>query len=681
MAHVTRRPSPLLLALGLSLGMLFLAGRPPCEGFDPKNMDASVNPCADFFEYAAGAWERRTSIPPSYSQYGVDQEVEQRTFAIVKDLLEGAATDTLAPEGSERQKVGDFFASGMDVARIEAEGVRPLESFFARIAAVRDRKALADEIARLQEMNVGAAFQFEVGPDDTNSALNIPQLSQGGLSLPDRDYYLTQDASSKRLRAQYAEHVTRMFRHLGDGAATAGRNARTVMRLEMRLARASMPLEETQDPIATYHKVSRKSLGTRASGFEWDAYFRWLGLDNLETLIIRQPKFFRELGLMAAGVPLSDWKTYLRWHLLRATARYLNSPFEREAFAFNGTILQGTQELPPRWKRVLGETDGVLGEALGKLYVERAFSPQAKQKALEMVGNLKAALRGRIQTLDWMSESAKTQAMAKLEAMRVKIGYPDVWRDYSTLEIGRNSYLRNVIAGRAFEFRRNLAKTDKPVDRAEWSMTPITNNAYYDPTLNEINFPAGILQPPYFDPEADDAVNYGNIGATIGHEMTHGFDDGGRKYDARGNLRNWWTPEDEKAFRERTALLAKQFDAYEPIPGRRLNGTLTLDENIADLGGLKIAYDAFKLSQQDKPPPGLLDGFTPAQRFFLSYAETWRIKVRDEALRARLMTDEHAPARYRVLGPLANMPEFSEAFGCKEGDAMVRPPRDRPRIW
>ena len=389
MARMTRRPLSLLLAL--TLGVVFLAGRPPCEGFDPKNMDTSVSPCADFFEYAAGAWERRTSIPPSYSQYGVDQEVEQRTFAIVKDLLEGAATDTLAPKGSERQKVGDFFASGMDVARIEAEGVRPLESFFARIAAVRDRKALAAEIARLQEMGAGAGFQFEVGPDDRNSARNIPQLSQGGLSLPDRDYYLRQDASSKRLRAQYGEHVTRMFRLLGDGAATAGRNARTVLRLETRLARASMPLEETQDPIATYHKVSRKRLGMRAPGFAWDAYFRALGLDNLETLVIRQPKFFRELGLMAAGVPLSDWKTYLRWHLLRATARYLNSPFEREAFAFNGTILQGTQELPPRWKRVLGETDGVLGEALGKLYVERAFSPQAKQKALEMVGNLKAA--------------------------------------------------------------------------------------------------------------------------------------------------------------------------------------------------------------------------------------------------------------------------------------------------
>jgi putative endopeptidase len=679
MAPGTRCVRSLFLALGLST--MLLASGQPCDGFDPENMDTGVNPCADFFAYATGAWERRTSIPPAYSQYGVDQEVEQRTFTIVKAVLEGAAADTSAPKGSERQKVGDFFASGMDTARIEAEGARPLEPFLARISTIRTRRALATEIARLQEIGADAAFQLEVGPDDTNSTLNIAQLSQGGLGLPERDYYLAQDAPSNRLRSQYVEHVTRMFRLLGDGAATARRNAQAVMRLEVRLARASMPLAETQDPIATYHKMTRESLGTRAPGFEWDAYFHALGLDSVKMLVVRQPKFLREMGRMALGVPLSDWRTYLRWHLLRVTAGYLSQPFEQEMFAFGGTILQGAKELPPRWKRVLRETDGALGEALGKLYVERAFSPRAKQKALEIVGNLRIALRVRIQGLDWMSESAKTQALAKLDAMRVKIGYPDSWRDYSSLEIGRTSYLANVIAGRVFEFRRTLAKTDKPVDRAEWSMTPITNNAYYEPTLNEIDFPAGILQPPYFAPEADDAVNYGNIGATIGHEMTHGFDNGGRKYDDRGNLRNWWTPDDEKAFRERAALLVKQFDGYEPIPGKRVSGALTLDENIADLGGLKIAYDAFHLSQEDKPPAGLLDGFTPAQRFFLSYAETWRLKVREEALRARLMTDEHAPARYRVLGPLANLPEFAEAFGCKAGDAMVRPPQDRPRLW
>ena len=408
---------------------------------------------------------------------------------------------------------------------------------------------------------------------------------------------------------------------------------------------------------------------------------RALGRDAVEPVLVRQPAFFRELGRMAQGVPLSEWKTYLRWHLLRATARHLSSPFEREAFAFNGTILEGTQALPPRWKRVLAETDVALGEALGKLYVERAFSPQAKQKALEMVANLRATLRARLQHLEWMGEATKAHAVAKLDAMRVKIGYPDVRRDYAALQVSRTGYLRNVLAARRFEFQRGLAKAGKPVDRAEWSTTPITNNAYYEPTLNELVFPAGILQPPFFDPEADDAVNYGNIGATIGHEMTHGFDDGGRKYDEQGNLGNWWTADDEKAFTDRTALLAKQFDAFEPIPGMRINGTLTLGENLADLGGLIIAYDAFTRSQPGEPAAVPQNGFTPAQRFFLSYAETWRFKLREEALRARLLTDEHAPPKYRVLGPLANLPAFAAAFTCKAGDVMVRPAKDRPNNW
>jgi putative endopeptidase len=678
-SHVKYRLFPILLAL--SLGAAPLAAQQAYHGFDPKNMDTSVSPCADFYQYAVGAWEKRTAIPAEYSRYGVDQEIQERTFAILKDILEGAAADTSAPKGSERQKVGDFFASGMDVDRIEKEGAKPLEPFLARIAAVGDRKALAAEIAHLQEIGTRTAFRFEVGPDDKNSALNIVQLSQEGLGMPDRDYYLKQDAQSKKLRARYVEHVARMFQFLGDDAATAKRSARTVMRLERRLARASMTRVETQDPIATYHKMNRRALAKRAPGFEWNAFFRDLALAGVKTLLVRQPKFFRELGRMATAVPLSEWKTYLRWHLLRATASYLSSPFEGEAFDFNGKILEGTQELLPRWKRVLNETDGVLGEALGKLYVERAFSPQAKQKALEIVKNLMATLRERIQKLDWMSELTKVQALAKLDGMRVKIGYPDVWRDYSNLEISRTSYVLNVIAGRTFEFKRNLAKVGKPVDHTEWSMTPITNNAYYEPTLNEISFPAGILQPPYFDPEADDAVNHGNIGGTIGHELTHGFDDEGRKYDAQGNLKNWWTAEDEKAFNERAALVVRQFDAFEPIAGMHVNGKLTLGENIADLGGLNIAYDAFKLSQKGKPPAGLLDGFTREQRFFLGYAETWRVRIRDEAQRFRLLTDEHAPAKYRVLGPLANMPEFYEAFGCKEGDAMVRTPKDRPSIW
>jgi predicted metalloendopeptidase len=657
-----------------------------------------------------------------------------------------------ATKGSDRQKVGDFFAAGMDEAHIEAEGVRPLEPFLRRIAAIRDHKELVGVIAFLQEIGSSAAFQHDVAPDDRNSTLNILQLSQAGLGLPDRDFYLKRDAESQALQRAYVAHMERMFGLLGDMPPVAGRNARTVMRLETRLARASMTRDETDDPIATYHKMSRSDLAKQAAGFAWDAYFRALGLGGSESLLVRQPAFFKELGRMAQDVPLSEWKTYLRWHLLRVTAAYLSSPFEREAFAFNATTLQGIRAQPPRWKRVLAETDVALGEALGKLYVERAFGAQAKEKALALVANLRAALRARLQRLDWMSQVTKAQALAKLDAMRVKIGYPDVWRDYSALEIERTSYLKNVLAARRFEFRRGLAKLGKSVDRSEWvtrisraalrarlrrldwmmedternvlamfdtlrektdwashvqailggrnveiprslsipgkavnrnewSTTPITNNAFYEPTSNELVFPAGILQPPYFISDGDDAANYGDMGATIGHELTHGFDDSGRQYDAQGNLRDWWTAEDAKVFTERAALLVKQFDAFEPLPGLRINGTLTLGENLADLGGLAIAYDAFKLAQQGAPAAGPEGGFTPEQRFFLSYAETWRFKIRPETLRARLMTDEHAPPKYRVLGPLANLPEFAAAFNCKAGEAMVRSAAERPSIW
>ena len=677
----TMRRLPSIILFALTIGAGDAAAPQPSRGFDPANMDTTVSPCADFYQYAVGAWEQRTPIPAEYAKYGVDQEVEKRTSAVLKDIVEGAAADTTAPQGSERRKVGDFFAAGMDEPRIEAEGARPLEPLLARIAAIRDRRALATAIAFLQEVGADAAFQLEVGPDDRNSARNIPQLSQGGLGLPDRDYYLEKDAASAKLRRAYAAHVERMFRLLGDPASAARRQAQAVLRLETRLARASMTRTETDDPIATYHKVTARELARRAPGFEWDPYFAALGLKAGESLLVRQPAFFRELGRMALGVPLSEWKPYLRWHLLRATAGYLSSPFGQEAFAFYGTTLAGTQVLPPRWKRVLAETDMALGEALGKLYVERAFSPQAKQKALELVANLRAALRARLQRLDWMGEATKAQAVAKLDAMRVKIGYPDAWRDYTALEVGRTSYLQNVLAARSFEFRRGLAKVGRPVDHDEWSITPSTNNAYYEPNRNELVFPAGILQPPFFDPQADDPVNYGNIGSTIGHELIHGFDNVGRQYDAQGNLRDWWAPEDAQAFNQRAALVVRQFDAFEPIPGVHINGRLTLGENLADLAGLTIAYDALTHARQGKPAADRPDGFTPEQRFFLSYTETWRFKIRPEALRAQLLTDEHAPPKYRVLGPLANLSVFATAFDCKAGDAMVRPAEERPTNW
>jgi putative endopeptidase len=675
-----RRPLFIILfALTLSAGEV--AAPQSSRGFDPANMDTSVNPCSDFYQYAVGAWEQRTTIPAEYAKYGVDQEVEERTSAILKDILEGAAADATAPPGSERRKLGDFFAAGMDESRIEAEGAQPLDPFLTRIAVIRDRRALAAAIAFLQEVGADAAFRLEVGPDDRNSARNILQLSQGGLGLPDRDYYLKQDAASAKLRRAYAAHVERTFGLLGDPAPAARRQAQAVLRLETRLARASMTRTEAEDPIATYHKMTARELARRASGFEWNPYFAALGLKAGESLLVRQPGFFRELGRLARGVPLSEWKPYLRWHLVRTTADYLSSRFVQEAFAFYGTTLAGTQALPPRWKRVLAETDTALGEALGKLYVERVFSPEAKRKALELVADLRAALRARIQRLPWMGEATKAQAVDKLDAMRVKVGYPDVWREYTTLEVGRTSYLQNVLSARSFEFRRGLAKAGRPVDPDEWSDSPSTNNAYYDPTRNELVFPAGILQPPFFDPQADDAVNYGNIGATIGHEMIHGFDNVGRQYDAQGNLRDWWTPEDAEAFDQRATLVVRQFDAFEPLPGVHINGRLTLGENLADLAGILIAYNALTRAPQGKPATGPPDGFTPRQRFFLNYAETWRFKIRPEALRVMLQTDEHAPPKYRVLGPLANLSVFATAFNCKVGDAMVRPAEERPTNW
>ncbi len=665
--------------VGVILLWLFLAVGAEAQtlrGFDPANMDTSASPCTDFYQYAVGGWIERTTIPPDYAVYGVDQEVEARTLAVVKEILEAAARDETAPVGSEQQKVGDFFAAGMDEPRIEREDLRPLAPLFARIESIRDRRALAAVIAGQMEIDTGAVMAMTVGPDDRNSRVNILQLSQGGLGLPDRDFYVKQDDASSAMRGAYRQHVTRMFVLLGDAPEAARRHAAAVLRLETRLARASMTRDELDDPVATYHKLTASAFAQKAGGFAWPVFFKAMSIGNVKEVVVRQPLFFREMGRMARELPLSDWKAYLRWHLIRSTAAYVSSRFVNEAFAFNGTVLEGAKELPPRWKRVLKETDLALGEALGKLYVERAFGARAKQRAVDLVTNIQAALRARIQRLDWMAEATKMQALAKLDAMRTKIGYPDVWRDYSRLAVDRTSYVMNVLAARTFEFRRTIQKLGTPVDRSEWSTTPITINAFYDPTLNELVFPAAILQTPYFDPEADDAANYGNIGATIGHELTHGFDDNGRQYDAEGNLRDWWTADDAKAFADRAAVMVKQFDAFEPMPGLHVDGSLTLGENLADLGGLIVAYEAFKTASRDTANATSAD-----QRFFLNYAETWRVIVRPELARARLITDEHAPAKYRVNGPLSNMPAFADAFACRPGDSMVRPAATRVILW
>lgn len=667
------RTRSILLTL---LATLTLSAQLAYKGFNPANLDRSVKPCQDFFQYAVGGWAKHTAIPAEYERYGVDQEIDTRTHQLLKEILEAAAAAKTTP-GTEQQKVGDFYASGMDEAGIEARGLKPLAPLFARIDRVKDADSLLRVLAELHRLGVFAAFDFGVEQDDKESTRYSIVLAQGGLGLPDRDYYLKTDPKSRELLAAYRAHVGRILTLAGGSA----RDAKVVVALETRLAKVSMNRTEQRNPNAIYHAMTPVQLKSAAPGFPVDRYLEALGAPMPDRFVVRQPAFLAELGRLMQTVPPAQWRLYLRWSLLHATAPALPRAFDRATFAFYGTRLQGTTAQHPRWKRVMFAADRGLGEALGKLYVERAFPASSKAKVLAMVENLRAALKVRIEGLDWMTAPTKIKAQEKLAAMRVKIGYPDTWRDYTDLRIQRQPYVLNLLETRRFEFQRRLARLGQPIDRTEWGMTPQTNNAYYNPSMNEIAFPAGILQPPYFDATADDAVNYGNIGATIGHEMTHGFDDEGRQYDADGNLKAWWTPEDERAYNTRAELVVKQFDAFEPLPGLHLNGRLTLGENIADLGGLKLAWDAWKRSQRGLPAVGLIEGFTPEQRFFLGYAETWRTLTRDEAARLRVVTDPHSPARFRVNGPLSNLPEFFEAFGCKEGDPMVRPGKDRPAIW
>jgi len=676
-------PHSLFLSLGLVATCLVAQDLPkPGHGLHPADIDASVKPCEDFFQYANGTYLKNTQIPGEYPSWGAFMEIRERNLDTVKAILEEVSKRTDWPKGSTQQKVGDFYGSGMDEARIEKDGLKPLAPDFKRIEGVKDAKSLAQELGRMHRRGSDAGFGFGVGQDDKESTKYIAQLGQGGLGLPDRDYYTKDDDKSKDLRAKYEAHVAKMFELLGDKPEVAATNAKTVMAVETQLAKASMTKVEQRDPNAIYHKLTRQELEKQAPGLPWETYFQAVSLPATEqNLLVRQPAFFKELGAMAKSVPMAQWKTYLRWNLIHDNAGELSKAFVEENFAFYGKTLSGTKEMSPRWKRIQHATDGALGEAVGQLYVAKAFRPEAKQKALDLVANLRAALKERIQKLDWMSEPTKQKALAKLAAFTVKIGYPDTWRDYSKLVILPQPYVLNTIAAAEFEFQRGLTKLGKPVDRGEWGMTPPTVNAYYNPSLNEIVFPAGILQPPFFDADADDAVNYGGIGMVIGHEMTHGFDDEGRQFDAEGNLKDWWTPEDVKAYETRQDLVVKQYDAFEALPGLKVNGKLTLGENIADLGGLKIAFAAFQKSMEGKPKPGLVDGFTAEQRFFLGYAQAWRFMIREESARMRVVTDPHSPAKFRVVGPLSNLPEFFEAFACGEGTAMVRPKAQRPAIW
>jgi putative endopeptidase len=637
------------------------------RGIDPSKMDTRVSPCEDFYLYASGTWLANNPIPADRASWGAGSELQEANFSVLRQILEGAAADRAAASDSVEGKVGAFYRSGMDETRIEKDGRKPLEADFARIAAIRDGDSLAREIARLHRVGVGTAFALFVGQDAKKSTEQIAELYQGGLGLPDRDYYLSDDPQMKDLRRKYEAHVAKMFMLSGDSPAAAAANARTVLALETRLAKTSMTPVEQRDPNALYHRMSSEQLAGLAPGFAWKSYLAAVGLTEpgaLAAINVNQPDFVREIGAMGRDVPLADWRTYLRWGVIHSSAPFLSSSFVGENFAFFGKELFGQKELRVRWKRVLSVIDAELGDALGQLYVERAFSPEAKAKAVAMVMNLKAALGDRIRTLDWIGEDTRRQALRKLDAIAVKVGYPDKWRDYSRLRVGGGSYVANVRQAEEFEFQRNLDKIGKPLDRTEWGITTPTVDAYYNPTLNEIVFPAGILQPPFFDPKADDASNYGSIGGVIGHELTHGFDDEGRQFDAEGNLKNWWTEEDVRNYQDRGRAIAKQYSGYVAVDDLHINGDLTLGENIADIGGLKIAYLALQKALAANPAPEKIDGFTADQRFFIAYAQGWRRNATPESIRVMIATDPHSPAPFRVRGPTADTPEFSRAFAC-----------------
>ena len=672
------RTALLALAAGLTLagGATAFTNE---RGLERRNFKPGVEACSDFYQFGNGGWIASNPIPAEFSTWGIGNEMRERNFKLLRQILEDSARKGAAP-GSNARKIGDFYASGMDEAAIERAGHDPIKPDLAAIDALADRIEVAALIADWHALGLQPLFAFGAFGDLKNSSMTIAYATQGGLGLPDREYYLKSDPESAALRAEYLAHVQGLLELTGIPAADARVQAAWVMELETRLAKASLDQVAMRDPGNYYNIQTVAAANSHTPHFDWRAYFDTLALDGVQSFSLAQPAFFSEVDRLLAELPTAHWQAYLRWNLVDAAAPYLSSAFVEQDFAFNGKTLTGAKALRPRWKRVMDTTSSNLGEALGELYVARTFPPDAKAKGLALVQDLQASLKSRLSELDWMGDETKARAMEKFATFSPKIGYPDNWRDYSGLEIKPGRYADNVRAGTAFEAKREYAKVGKPVDRAEWGMTPQTVNAYYNPLQNEIVFPAAMMQPPFFDPTMDDAVNYGAMGSVIGHELMHGFDDQGSKFDASGNFVSWWTEDDRQQFEARTRKLVEQFNGYVAIDALNVNGELTLGENIADLGGLLVAYDAFQGTAQAKAGKKI-DGLTPDQRFFLAFAQGWRRSYRPEALKLQVNTDPHAPANFRVSGPVSNMESFARAFGCQAGDAMVNPASTRVAIW
>jgi len=675
MAILRRSVVALAVACFLSLANAQQPGATYTPALDVTAMDRNIDPCVDFFAYSCGGWIKKNPIPADQSSWDTYSKMQDENLSQLRGILEAASVSDAKRNGVD-QKIGDYYASCTDEKAIEAKGAAPLHLSLERIAKISSKAELADAAAAMIDDNV--LFRFDSIQDFRDANQVIADTDQGGLGLPDRDYYTKDDAKSVELRKGYLAHVQKMFELLGDQPKTAAEEAQTVMRIETALAKGSMTRVERRDPKALDHKMTSAELEKVAPEFRWQVYFAKVGMPALPSLNVASPGFFKALNEALEKESLGDWKTYLRWHLVHADAAHLSAAFLNEDFAFYGKTLRGQQELKPRWKRCTEYVDDYLGEALGQAYVKKYFPPEAKQQALKIVKEIQAAMEQDINGLPWMSGATKQQALAKLHGMANKIGYPDKWRDYGKLEIVRGDELGNLERARKFEFDRQLAKIGKPVDRGEWGMTPPTVNAYYDPQMNDINFPAGVLQPPAFDPKSDAAPNYGDTGGTVGHELTHGFDDEGRQFDAQGNLRDWWTEDDGKEFVKRANCISDQYSTYTIVDDIKINGKLTLGEDVADLGGLLLAYVAWKgdTNGQTLEP---IDGLTPDQRFFVGYGQSWCGQTRDETKRMRATVDPHSPEKYRTNGVVSNMPEFQEAFHCKAGAPMVN--ENRCRVW
>jgi putative endopeptidase len=674
--YITVRSTLILLLCGAGIACAQSADTPLfalpyTPSLDMSAMDRSVDPCTDFYHYACGGWIKKNPIPPDQARWDVYSKLTEENERFLWGILEEASRPSPTRNVVETE-IGDYFAACMDEPAVEKAGLAPLKPELAEIAGLHSIRDLAAYLGRqhLATLGDGMLFGFGSSQDFEDSSRVIAFADAGGLGLPDRDYYTKTDAKSVEIRRKYVEHIQQMLELLGEKPASAKAHAQTVMDIETALAKASLTRVEMRDPYKLFHKMTPAQLQALTPSFEWAAYFKSSAAPDTSVINVSQPEFFKEMEALLKAHPLNDWKTYLRWHLAHSKASYLPAAFDKANFDFYSKYLRGLEQEPPRWKRCVRRVDFDLGEALGQEFVAKTFAPSTKQSALKMTKEVEASMESEIKQLPWMGEQTKQRALEKLHGIVNKIGYPDKWRDYSSIKIAREDYFGNAERATVFESRRELNKIGKPVDRNEWQMTPPTVNAYYDPQMNDINFPAGVLQPPLFDPKMDDAPNYGNTGATIGHELTHGFDDQGRQFDAQGNLKDWWTAADADQFKERAACVSDQYSGYTIVDNIKINGKLTLGEDLADLGGTWLAYLAWKADTKDQNLQPI-DGFTPDQRFFIGMAQWACGDERPESKRMSAITNEHSPDEYRINGVVSNLPEFGKAFACHVGQPMV----------